>query len=558
MKQSQTNQSNQICRLRETNGDIISNRRRLVERVQEFYQDLYDSKVDLEPVEISQEERTEPPILSSEVRHVIETMKPGKAPGEDKIAVDMLKEGGEELDQALAKLYNYCQVHKKIPKKWYNAIIILLFKKGDAKDLKNYRPISLLSALYKIFTKIITNRITNILDSNQPNEQPGFRRGFSTIDHIHTLNQEVEKSIEYRLPVCMAFIDYEKAFDSIEILAVLKALKDQNVPANYMQLLQNIYNSASATIKLHEVSQPIFIKRGVRQGDTISPKLFIAALENIFRGLNWERKGININGSYLSHLRFADDIVILAKTPQELHEMIQELNEGSLKVGMKMNMNKTKVMFNPLCTKEQIVVGTQIVEEVGEYTYLGQIITFNKDIDKEIKRRIILGWAAYGKHKNILESELPICLKKKIVEQIIIPIMTYGSETWSLTASQENKLQVAQRSMERKILGVTWQDRKSNAWIRERTKIRDIILTAKNSKWRWAGHVCRQETERWTRRTTEWRPWYGGRGRGRPKTRWRDEIDRELGKISWRRMAEDRSWWKQRGKAFAQQWAING
>ena len=85
-------------------------------------------------------------------------------------------------------------------------------------------------------------------------------------------------------------------------------------------------------------------------------------------------------------------------------------------------------------------------------------------------RGISLGWAAYGKHKNILESELPICLKKKI-EQIIIPIMTYGSETWSLTASQENKLQVAQRSMGRKILGVTWQDRKSNAWIRERTKI---------------------------------------------------------------------------------------
>ena len=169
----------------------------------------------------------------------------------------------------------------------------------------------------------------------------------------------------------MAFIDYEKAFDSIEILAVLKAVKDQNVPANYIQLLQNIYDSASATIKLHEVSQPIFIKRGVRQGDTISLKLFTAALENIFRGLNWERKGININGSYLSHLRFADDIVILPKTPQELQEMIQELNEGSLKVGMKMNMNKTKVMFNPLCAKEQIVVGAQVIEEVEEYTYLG-------------------------------------------------------------------------------------------------------------------------------------------------------------------------------------------
>ena len=86
---------------------------------------------------------------------------------------------------------------------------------------------------------------------------------------------------------------------------------------------------------------------------------------------------------------------------------------------MKMNMNKTKVMFNPCCTKEQIVVGEQVIEEVKEYTYLGQSIAFNKDLDREIKRRISLGWAAYGKHKNILESELPICLKKKIVEQIL-------------------------------------------------------------------------------------------------------------------------------------------
>ena len=218
-----------------------------------------------------------------------------------------------------------------------------------------------------------------------------------------------------------------------------------------IQLLQSIYGNASATTKLHEMSQPISIKRGVRQGDTISPKLFTAALENIFRGLNWERKGININGSYLNHLRFADDIVIVAKTPQELQEMIQEFNEGSLKVGMKMNMSKTKVMFNPYSIKEQIVVGEQVVQEVEEYNYLGQTITFNKDMGKEIKRRISLAWAAYGKHKNILESELPICLKKKIVEQIIIPIMTYGSETWSLTKIQENKMLVALRSMERKI-----------------------------------------------------------------------------------------------------------
>ena len=109
------------------------------------------------------------------------------------------------------------------------------------------------------------------------------------------------------------------------------------------KLLQHSHRSRN-TVHLHKESETIRIKRGVRQGDTISPKLFTATLESIFRRLNWEHKGVKIDGEFLSNLRFADDIFLCTETPQELQQMLQELSDESRRMGLKMNTTKTKVI----------------------------------------------------------------------------------------------------------------------------------------------------------------------------------------------------------------------
>ena len=91
--------------------------------------------------------------------------------------------------------------------------------------------------IYKLFTKIITNRITRTLDENQPREQAGFRRGFSTIDHLHAVNQLIEKCAEYKIPLVVGLVDYNKAFDSVEIPDVIKALQEQGVNPVYDNVL---------------------------------------------------------------------------------------------------------------------------------------------------------------------------------------------------------------------------------------------------------------------------------------------------------------------------------
>ncbi|KAK6744139.1 hypothetical protein RB195_011072 [Necator americanus] len=166
-------------------------------------------------------------------------MKPGTAPGPDFISADFHRVGGHPLHViSAAHITSYVQ-KEKIPDRWKNLRTVLIHKKGDREDLRNYRPICLLSVLYKVFTKIILTRISRTLDEAQPQEQAGFRQGFSCLDHIQTVSRVIEVCREYRLPLVLTFVDYEKAFDSVETNAILSALIDQGVDASYVTTLAN-------------------------------------------------------------------------------------------------------------------------------------------------------------------------------------------------------------------------------------------------------------------------------------------------------------------------------
>ena len=236
---------------------------------------------------------------------------------------------------------------KQIPQSWKEAKIILLHKKGDKADIKNYRPISLLSHIYKIYTKILQSRLKTALDEQQPREQAGFREGFSTTDHLHAINQLIEKAHEYQLDLCIGFIDYEKTFDSIEHPDLFKALRQIGINEGYVCILEDIYTNATSRIHLDkDVSKVVEINRGVRQGDTLSPKVFTAAMEAIFKKLPLEERGVNIDGEKLTDLRFADDVALTTSTVKDMETQLNDLNTESERVGLKMHKGKTKYMAN--------------------------------------------------------------------------------------------------------------------------------------------------------------------------------------------------------------------
>ena len=156
----------------------------------------------------------------------------------------------------------------------------------------------------------------------------------------------IEKCNEFNLPLCVAYIDYEKAFDSVEHFAIFEALRKINVKEDYVQILENIYFNATARIHIDGMeSEPFPINRGVRQGDPISPNLFTAAIEDIFRKAELT-DGIDMDGETLTDLRFTDDVALLTKTPQQMESQMNTLNNISKTVGLKMHKGKTKFMIN--------------------------------------------------------------------------------------------------------------------------------------------------------------------------------------------------------------------
>ncbi|CAH2230173.1 jg12519 [Pararge aegeria aegeria] len=121
-------------------------------------------------------------------------------------------------------------------------------------------------------------------------------------------------------------------------------------------------------------------------------------------------------------------------------------------------------------------------ETVNEYTYLGQIVQLDRNsFEKEIVRRIQLGWGAFGKLRRVFSSPIPECLKTKVFDQCVLPVMTYGAKTW--TPRLIHKLQVAQRAMEIAMLGISLRDKIRNEVIRQRTKVTDIAFCVNILKW---------------------------------------------------------------------------
>ncbi len=154
-----------------------------------------------------------------------------------------------------------------------------------------------------------------------------------------------------------------------------------------------------------------------------------------------------------------------------------------------MNISKTKVMLE---NDTPIYINTTQIENVESYAFLGQRYSIrDKNQDKEIQKRITAGWTTFAKHRDIFKGNFGTCLKRQVYNSYVLPAMTYGAETRVLTIQAKNKLAAAQTKMERSILNIPYRERKTNIWIRQKTKVIDVTEQIRRHKWTWAGHISR-------------------------------------------------------------------
>ncbi|EAL61386.1 hypothetical protein DDB_G0292060 [Dictyostelium discoideum AX4] len=238
---------------------------------------------------------------SQEILEVIKQLNPHKSPGPDGIPNLFYITHKEKLAPILASAFNDTLRNPHlISKNYKEGLIITIPKKGDPELIKNRRPITLANCIYKIHSKLINNRIIPILTKVINHNQKGFVPGRFILDNIISMNELINYCNDKRINGIITLYDFEKAFDSISHGSILRSLQHINIPTNIINLIMNLLTKSEARIEINgRTTIPFEIKRGVKQGDPLSPTLFVLVIEALARKILQDDRitGLPLNNS---------------------------------------------------------------------------------------------------------------------------------------------------------------------------------------------------------------------------------------------------------------------
>jgi hypothetical protein len=251
-----------------------------------------------------------------EVNQVIEWLKKHKAAGSVNIPAELIKQGGTELKARIHKLITRIWEEEILRTEWTEGIVCPIYKKGDRMIHSNYRPITLLNVVYKIFSILINKRLSKMVENKLEDWQMGFRPNRSTIDNVFIVRQIIEKCHEYNIELHNVFIDYTQAFDSVFRDKIIKCLNKYEVPSKLIKLIARTLQGTKARVKVNQNHTEKFkMSTGVKQGDPLSATLFIIVIDDILNQL--ELRG-NVSTRLKHCSAYADDILITARTKQTM------------------------------------------------------------------------------------------------------------------------------------------------------------------------------------------------------------------------------------------------
>ena len=216
---------------------------------------------------------------------------------------------------------------------------------------------ALISHAGKVVLKILQARLQQCVNCELPDVQVGFRKGRGTRDQIANIRWIIKKAREFQKNIYFCFIDNAKAFDCVDHNKLWKILQKMGLPDHLTCLLRNLYAGQEETVRTgHGTTDWSQIGKGVRQGCILSPCLFDLYAEYIMRnaGLEEAQAGIQIAGRNISNLRYAHDTTLMAESEEELKSLLVKVREESEKVGLKLNIQKTKILASGPITSRQI------------------------------------------------------------------------------------------------------------------------------------------------------------------------------------------------------------
>ena len=497
-----------------------------------------------------------------EVEKAISRLKCGKAAGIDGITPEMLKYGGEVVVEWMWLICKLAWKQKEVPEEWRKAVIVPLYKgKGSKSECNSYRGISMLSVPGKVYGRILTERLMKVTEGKVSEEQGGFRKGKGCVDQIFAIRMIVEEYLAKGRKLYAAFMDLEKAYDRVDREALWNVLRIYGVGGQLLDGIKAFYREASACVRVDgELSESFDIGMGVRQGCVMSPWLFNVFMDGCMREMKAKvgNAGAKLRMNDVDWpvvgCLFADDTVLLAESERELQRVVDEFHRVCTRRKLRVNAGKSKVIvferrqvealqFStpyrvnvPVAENCEIILGGEKMEVVKEFKYLGTVLCKHGEMDGEIRARAVKGRSAIGALDRIMKGRnVSMEVKRGLRNSILLPTLTYGSETWTWNSAQQSRLRAVEMSYLRGACGVTRWDGLSNESVYERCGMSHCangvqcgaVEWVKRNTLRWYGHMERMKNEEFVKKVYMSELEGTGR-RGRPLGRWKDRVKEYL------------------------------
>ena len=286
-------------------------------------------------------------ITYQEVYEAVYRAKLRKAAGFDGIPSEVLRY--DICIELLHKIISYCFKNGEVPTEWTKGIINPI-PKSDTQDARNplsYRGISLLSVPYKIYADILNQRLTKWLEENKllVEEQNGFRKKRNCVEHIYTLYTIINSRKLSKQSTYVCFIDYKKAFDTVNRDLLWYKLMCIGITGRILDAIQSLYVNVQCTVKINDLFTPWFpVSTGLKQGCKISPTLFSVYINDLAQEINSLGCGVQLDDAMISTLLYADDIVLISPSAENLQTMLNAVDVWCRKWRLTVNPDKTNVI----------------------------------------------------------------------------------------------------------------------------------------------------------------------------------------------------------------------
>ena len=396
-----------------------------------------------------------------EVLGLLRYLQRGKAPGPDGILNEMIVYGGFRLIESLTQLLNIALDEECVPSDWRKSYVVPLFKSGDTEVASNYRGIALGSCVAKVFTRCLTRRLGEFAEERILTEaQGGFRGKRSCADQILVLRGVCELRRRRRKGTYLAFLDVSKAYDTVWREGLWEKMRRYGVTQKFVRVCQGLYEEVEASVVLDgEQSRWFKVEKGLRQGCPLSPLLYSIYVMGMVEELEDSGLGVKEEEEWCGALLYADDIVLLAESPDELQRMLDTVGEYAEEWRFTFNAVKSKTM----------VVGTssggsswringQEMEEVKVFKYLGlwfdRGMRGNVQVEKMAEKAE--EWAGKMEWMSRKDGKIEVERGRLVWELLARPGLEHAAEVWWPGGKTVNrKLEAVQERIGRRLLGAS-------------------------------------------------------------------------------------------------------